>query len=362
MSQQDSFAQYMSRILNHSALNLALALGYKTRLFDVMQDMSKPHRAQTIAARAGLNVRYVREWLGVMVCGKIIEVISGEDVPDRFFLPPDHAALLTRNAGATNLGVYTQEIPLLTVCAMEAVLDGFYTGKGVSYANYPTFQRFMSQLANAKHQQTLIDKFLPSIDAGRMLQDLHRGLRVCDLGCGEGVALMLMAEAFPASKFVGIDIDNDVIHKARVAADQQKLANIDFFQADAARLKEDHKWHASFDYITAFDAIHDQTQPLEALKSVYALLKPKGVFSMVDIAASSQIAQNRNHPLGPFLYTVSLMHCMPVGLNDGGTGLGMMWGEQRAVEYLRKAGFKDIRVLDIPEDPFNLHYLCLKPG
>lgn len=109
-----------------------------------------------------------------------------------------------------------------------------------------------------------------------------------------------------------------------------------------------------------FDAIHDQTRPLSALKGAYAILKPGGLFSMVDIAAATNLAGNLDHPMGPFLYTVSLMHCMPVGLVDGGSGLGMMWGREKAVKMLQKAGFDQIQVLEIPDDPFNYHYLCTK--
>jgi hypothetical protein len=79
---------------------------------------------------------------------------------------------------------------------------------------------------------------------------------------------------------------------------------------------------------------------------------------MVDIAASSSLLENKTHPMGPFLYTVSLMHCMPVGLVEGGRGLGMMWGHQKAVEMLEDAGFTQVEVLEIPTDSFNSHFFC----
>lgn len=81
---------------------------------------------------------------------------------------------------------------------------------------------------------------------------------------------------------------------------------------------------------------------------------------MVDIASRTNMAENLDHPMGPFLYTVSLMHCLPVGLVDGGSGLGMMWGREKAVEMLEETGFAKVQVLEIPEDPFNLHFLCFK--
>jgi len=129
---------------------------------------------------------------------------------------------------------------------------------------------------------------------------------------------------------------------------------------DAALLAATSEFREYFDYITAFDAIHDQTRPLDALRSVYYMLAPGGLFSMVDIDAGSEHADNINHPMGTFLYTISLMHCMAVGLVDGGTGLGMMWGRKKAVEMLRQAGFRNVEILEMAHDTFNIHYLCRK--
>jgi len=280
---------------------------------------------------------------------------------DRFSLPREHADLITRRAGSANLGVYTQEIPLLTRCAMDEVLAGFRTGQGVGYGSYPRFQQFMGQLADAKHRDVLVGTFLPSVDNGAVVRAMEAGIRVCDLGCAEGVALTLMAAAFPQSTFVGLDISEEALEAARAAADAQGLNNISFVNQDAAAIGEAYGLAGGFDYVTAFDAIHDQTRPLAALRGVHALLKPGGAFSMVDIAAGSRLADNRDHPMGPFLYTVSLMHCMPVGLVDGGTGLGMMWGREKAVAMLQEAGFEQVTVAVIPEDAFNLHFFCRKP-
>ena len=357
---QKPFAEKLTDILNYSALNLAMAVGYQTGLFDVMDTFDTPQPQRAIADKTGLNPRYIKEWLSVMVTGQIVEISMGEDGKNRYFLPKQHGDLVTRRAGNSNLGVYTQEIPLLTACAMEAVVEGFTTGDGVSYDRYPKFQTFMSQLADARHREVLIDRFLPSVGDGRIIEGLKSGIRVCDLGCAQGVALMLMAEAFPQSRFTGIDISREAIETARSEASRQKLDNLEFVIQDAAILKDAPKFKEAFDYVTAFDAVHDQTRPLEVLQGIRHILTPGGMFSMVDIAARSNLADNLDHPMGPFLYTVSLMHCMPVGLVDGGRGLGMMWGREKAVEMLKEAGFANVQVLEIPEDPFNLHFFCYK--
>ena len=355
-----SFSEKITDILNFSALNLALAIGYRTGLLDIMDTFETPQTLNAIADTAGLNSRYIEEWLGVMVSGEIVELSVGEEGDNYFYLPKPHGDVLTRRAGISNLGVYTQEIPLLTSCAMEVVIEGFTTGNGVNYDHYPRFQAFMSQLADAKHRQVLVERFLPTVDSGRLLGRLQSGIRVCDLGCAEGLALILMANAYPQSQFVGIDISPQAIETARREALHQQLDNLEFVNLDAATLKDRLDLKDGFDYVTAFDAVHDQTRPLDVLQGIHHILAPGGLFSMVDIAARSNLADNLDHPMGPFLYTVSLMHCMPVGLVDGGTGLGMMWGREKAVAMLDKAGFQQIQVLEMPEDSFNYHYLCRK--
>jgi ubiquinone/menaquinone biosynthesis C-methylase UbiE len=359
-AKSQAFAQKVSTILNYGALNLALGLGYRMGLFDVFDQMKEPATIRHIAEQAGLSERYIKEWLGVMVCGGIIELCTAEDGQDLFFLPPEHAELITRRSGQANMGVYTQEIPLLTKSAYDAVAHGFSTGDGVDYGHYPEFQAFMAQLAEAKHRQTLISSFLPSVAQGNMQSALKAGIRVCDVGCGQGTAAVLMAQAFPASSFVGLDMDANVIDVAQERADRLGLSNLRFVHQDAAFIHNDAQWQEQFEYVTAFDAIHDQTHPRQTLQGIWSMLKPGGILSMVDIAASSRLSENMNHPMGPFLYTVSLMHCLPVGLVDNGAGLGMMWGRQQALEFLSKAGFTEIAVREIPNDPFNVHFEAWK--
>jgi len=355
-----SFADKMVDILNYGSLNLAMGLGYRAGLFDVMDDAARPCRVEEICAPADLSPRYVKEWLGVMVCGGIVELVPGDDGEDRFLLPKTHGDVLARRAGSGNLGVYAQEIPLLTASVMEQVFERFSSGDGIAYDQYPDFHDFMAQLGDAKHRQGMVDVFLPSVDNGRLVHAMQTGIDVCDLGCAQGVAAILMAKAFPASRFTGIDISGEALEVARTDAAQQGLQNIRFELRDAAELRHPNDLSGSFDYITAFDALHDQTRPLEALQGVVELLKADGAFSMIDIAAETDIEGNRDHPMGPFLYTVSLMHCMPVGLVDGGAGLGMMWGRQRAQQMLTRAGFSQVTVAEIPDDPFNLHFFCKK--
>jgi len=352
------FSKKMTDILNHGALNLAIAMGYKHHIFDHLKALGRPATIQTIASTAQLHPRYLKEWLGIMATGKIIEWSRLENGDAAYFLPPEHAAFLTRDAAESNMGVYAQEIPLLTSCAMESVQNGFKTGAGIPFSVYPDFQAFMAELSDAKHKETLIGGFLPSVDGGRLLGRLKRGIRVCDLGCGHGVALNLMAQAFPESHFTGMDNHAQAIQKAKSTAHEMGLANASFMIMDAAAINGKEEFFKRFDYICAFDAIHDQSHPLEALRGIRHMLAPGGLFSMIDILASSDHGDNLDHPLGPFLYTVSLMHCMPSGLSDNGAGLGMMWGRETALAMLADAGFDSVEAAEMAHDPFNLHFLC----
>lgn len=355
-SRAEQFSRKMCDILNYGALNLAMAVGYETGLFETLAAIDQEAGCGEIAEQAAVDQRYLYEWLGVMVAGGIVELRSAGG-RELFFLPREHVPFLCRSGGNSNMGVYTREIPLLTECAKEQVVKGMASGEGIPYSRYPRFYEFMEQLADAKHRQVLVEVFLPSVLDGEIVRRLETGIRVCDIGCGSGVALELMAEAYPRSSFTGIDISESSIIQASERAHTKELSNIEFDVADAAGVV---KGAGTYDYITAFDSIHDQTDPFAALENIYALLKPSGIFSMIDIAAETGIVGNAEHPMGPFLYTVSLMHCMPVGLSEGGRGLGMMWGRQKAVEMCRAAGFKDVKVEEIPQDGFNFHFLCSK--
>jgi SAM-dependent methyltransferase len=165
-----------------------------------------------------------------------------------------------------------------------------------------------------------------------------------------------MAERFPNSRFTGWDFSEEGVAAGKAEAKRLGVKNATFAVKDVAT----NDGSQQFDFITVFDAIHDQAKPDVVLKGIADSLRPGGVFLCVDIAGSSNVEENMEHPLGPMLYSVSTFHCMTVSLALDGAGLGTMWGEQKANEMLRTAGFTSIETKKIPEDIFNVYYVARK--
>jgi 2-polyprenyl-3-methyl-5-hydroxy-6-metoxy-1,4-benzoquinol methylase len=344
-----AFAEQMLDTLNKAAAALMVSVGHRTELFDTMADLP-PATSERIAKAAGLNERYVREWLGAMVTARIVDY---DPANGTYFLPREHAAFLTRAASPNNLAATTQFLPLLGSVENE-IVESFRNGGGVPYSSYPRFHEVMAEESNQTVVAGLTDAILPL--APGLIERLREGIEVMDAGCGRGRALILMARTFPQSSFTGYDFSEEAIAAARAEAERQGLANIRFEARDAAQINES----ARYDLITAFDAIHDQAAPRQVLKAIAGALRPGGIFLMQDIRASSHVHKNLDHPLGTFTYTVSCLHCMTVSLALGGEGLGAAWGEEKALELLAEAGFDNVEVKQLPHDIINNYYIAQK--
>lgn len=343
----EAFAERMVGVLNDAGLALMTSIGHQVGLFDTLAALP-PATSHEIAGAAGLQERYVREWLGAMTTARIV---SFDPATGTYSLPAEHAASLTRAAGPGNLAVTMQFIPLLA--AVESPLvECFRAGGGVPYPAYQDFHRLMAEESAGVHDTALVEVIIPLVDG--LADRLRSGIDVADMGCGSGHAINLLAQAFPNSRFVGYDFSEEGIDAARREASALGLDNAAFEVRDVAELAQPSR----FDLITAFDAIHDQARPDAVLAAVARALRPDGVFLMVDIQASSQLEDNIDHPLGPFLYTVSTMHCMTVSLSLGGAGLGTAWGEQKGQQMLADAGFTTVDTTHVEADIFNTYYIA----
>jgi SAM-dependent methyltransferase len=232
-------------------------------------------------------------------------------------------------------------------------VECFRKGGGVPYSRFTKFQQLMAEESAQVVDATLVQTTLPLTG---MVARLESGIDVLDVGCGKGHAINVMAKTYPNSRFTGYDFSEEGVSAGTAEAREMRLANARFVQKDVATIDE----RAAYDLITAFDSIHDQAQPRKVLQGISEALRLGGVFLMVDIAASSHLHENLEHPLAPMLYSVSTMHCMTVSLALGGEGLGTVWGEQLARELLKDAGFRRIDVRSVEGDFMNAYYVCTK--
>ena len=343
----EQFAMQVVSVLTGSVLTYMIDIGHRTGLFASAAE--GPATSEQLADRAGLAERYVREWLAAMVTGRIFDY---DPATATYTLPPAHAALLTDGpmslapmaALSTHLGKHVHQ-----------VARAFREGGGVPYSEFrPEFTDVMDAISRVYYDGSLIDGYLPLIPGLR--ERLEQGIRVADVACGTGHALVLLGRAFPASTFVGYDIDDGAIGRARAEAAGAQLSNVTFEVRDVARLRVE----PPFDLVFVFDAIHDQVDPSAVLKNIHDALAPDGVFLMKEPHGADALEDNLENPMAAMLYGVSTLHCMTVSLAHGGAGIGTMFGEELARTMLAEAGFASIEVVPAPNDPPDAVYIVRK--
>ncbi len=336
-------------VLNHGALAVMLAIGHRTGLFDTLSE-GGPQTSAELASTAGLNERYVREWLGAVTTGRVVDL---DPDTGTYRLRPEVSALLTRR-GSANLAVFAQYVSLMG-SVEDKIVRCFRDGGGLGYEHFPRFHEVMAE-DSAQTVLAALESDILSLVPG-LPDRLSAGIDVLDVGCGRGKAVNLLASTYPESRFTGIDISAEAVDYARTEAETRGVRNVSFAVQDAATLAENMPADA-FDLVTTFDAVHDQAAPDAVLRGIRHVLRDDGVYLAQDIDSSGSHHGDLDHPLGPLLYALSLTHCMTVSLAAGGAGLGTMWGRPLARQYLREAGFGTVEVHTLPHDEQNAYYVC----
>ncbi|MFE9771318.1 class I SAM-dependent methyltransferase [Streptomyces sp. NPDC005931] len=344
---REAFAGEVLDVLNKSALGLLTSVGHQCGLFDTMAALP-PSTAADIAGAADLDERYVREWLGGMTVGGFV---TYDPQAGTYALPPAHAASLTTAAGPDNLAGMMPYIALMGEVEQQ-VVRCFREGGGVPYSAYPRFQALQSEETARVYDQALVDVIVPLVPG--LTERLREGIDVLDVGTGQGHAPLVLAKAFPASRFHGLDRSETGIAAAHAEAARAGLKNLHYVVADSTEIS------GAYDLVTAFDVVHDLARPAETLTAIARALRDGGTFLMGDIAASSRLERNIGHPFGPALYGFSVFYCMTTSLSTGGAGLGTAWGQETAVRMLRDAGFATVDVKSVEGDPINAYYVAAK--
>ncbi|GEL19502.1 class I SAM-dependent methyltransferase [Pseudonocardia asaccharolytica] len=321
--------------------NAALvALGDRLGLFTAMADAG-PLTAAELAARTDTHERYVREWLASQAANGYL-TYEGDG---RYTLPAEHAVALTdETSPVCVIGAY--QLALATVQSTYRLAEAFRTGAGIGWGDhhpelYPGCERFFAP----SYRNHLVTSWIPALDG---VEDrLRDGATVADIGCGHGASTLVMAEAYPASRFVGFDPHPDSVTAARKrAADAGLASRVRFEIATAA------DFPGTYDLVTFFDCLHDMGDPTGAGRHSRAALNPGGTAMIVEPRAADRIEDNLN-PVSATYYAFSTQLCTPNSLaQDGGSALGAQAGEARLRQVLTEAGFRTVQ--RVAETPFNM--------
>ncbi|HEY8340702.1 MAG TPA: class I SAM-dependent methyltransferase [Egibacteraceae bacterium] len=327
--------EFAQRVFGDLATAHAAALthlGDRLGLFAILAD-SGPVTPAALAERSGYAERYLREWLAAQAA---LGYLTYDPAAETFTLPPEHAAVLADDSSPFAMaGGFGISAALWT--GTDLVAEGFRTGDGVSWGEHDTrLFEGVHRFFEPGYRAHLVSSWLPAIG---VVERLEQGARVLDVGCGHGSSTILMAEAFPASQFVGVDFHPESVEAARKAAAEAGVADRVRFEVASATEYEP----AGCDLVCFFDVLHDLGDPVGAAAHARAALADDGVVLLVEPRAGDRVEDNL-HPLGQAYYAASTMLCTPNALSQGvGLALGAQAGEARLREVLTAGGLSQVR-------------------
>ncbi len=323
-------------------------LGDRLGLYRAMAEADHALTPSELASSTGLQERWIREWIHNQAAAHLVDWSSDGDT-DRFSLSPEAAAVLANpQHPAYGMGMF-HRLPQ-TMRGLEALPDSFETGIGFDYdAHGPEGAAGIERSFEPWYRNFLIPVALPMLDG--VVDRLRTGATVADVGCGAGVAVCLMAEAFPLSTIRGYDISRHALDRAELRKRELGLANAEFHDVRQSPLPTDH----SIDLVTTFDCIHDMTHPVEMMRSIRQAISDDGVWLLVDIKGRDTFAENvAKNPMASLMYGISVLTCMSSALSaPDGAGLGTLGlPESKARAMAADAGFTKFRKLAV-DHPVN---------
>ncbi|KAF3100612.1 hypothetical protein TWF706_006165 [Orbilia oligospora] len=364
-SEQELRDQILS-IASLGQVAMAMALGVELKLFEAMATVCKasPKHSATVAevaAQAACKERYIYEWMAAMACGNLIDVDpSGQ----HFSMRPEHIPVWIGGEGQLpEHSLHVIDFLPGFGGAFNKVKEAFRLDgpPGVPYSAYEdTFYTVMAAWSRTIHDGELCSGYMELIGALELLQ---KGVNVLEAGCGAGFHIEKMARTFPNSHFTGIDLTQSAINTATTRC--EGLPNVKLICGNASHL--DKKWTEHFDVVFFIDSCHDMCRPDLAISEVQRVLKPGGLFSMIEWPnGDGNVYEDRKKygsAVAALFYAASAMHCLPVGSHvEGALQLGNMMGHGRGRKLLEMGGFaKDkIEVLEPPFMPYNCIYTARK--
>ena len=356
----EKLQQFMGKVLSDFGGAGGCVLGYigdKLGLYKAMSDFGKPITSQELANITGTSERYIREWLANQAAGGYLTYDSSSQ---RYILPVEHAqALVNENSPAYVAGGFQSMMSFYRDASK--ILEAFKSGKGIAWGEhdkdlYQGTERFF----RPSYTANLVSSWIPALDNGKVEQRLKQegGLKVADIGCGHGISTILMAKAYPNSKFYGFDNHLASIEYARNKAREEGLGE-DRIRFDVASstnypFPQEEGVDNGYDLVAFFDCLHDMGDPQGAAAHAFETLKkPDGIVMIVEPFANDKLEDNLN-PVGRLFYASSTMVCVPASLSQNGPALGAQAGEARILQVVKAGGFKHFK--RATQTPFNIIY------
>ncbi|MFN0041001.1 MAG: class I SAM-dependent methyltransferase [Burkholderiales bacterium] len=319
-----------------------ISLGHKLGLYKAMSGAG-PLSSRELSARSGCAERYVREWLNAQAAAGYVDYHA---VSSTYELTPEQAMVLA-NENSPVFIPPAWNVPASMWFDEEKTLDAFRTGRGVSWGEHDSRMSCGSAAFYRNgYRASLVPQWLPALDG--VVEKLEAGIEVADIGCGHGHSTVLMAQAFPRSRFNGFDTHSASIEEARRnAAEAGVAARVSFDRSDTT-----HYPNRQYGLICFFDCLHDLGNPVAAARHAAEVLAPGGTVMLVEPFAHDRTEHNFN-VVGRLFYAASTTICSAHAISEGGTlVLGAQAGEARLADVFRKAGFSHFR--RATETPFNL--------
>ncbi len=342
----DEIADRAIGYLSGAAIGALVYLGDQLGLYRALGGAGQVTSAE-LAARAGLDERWVREWLHGQASAGLVRYAGA----GRFELTGEQAAVLAdEEHPACVTGGFALVFPLLQ--RWDRLFQSFRTGRGVPYNELGAEHAVgESRFSGPWMRANLVSVILPGLDG--VTAKLGAGARVADVGCGSGLALVEMAMAYPRSEFHGYDSSELAIGLAHARLAASGLGNASVHQAAAETLGPD----AAFDLILTWDCLHDMTDPAGAMRAIRRAIKPDGAWLIVDIMGGATPETNYGRPLGGLLYALSVLDCLACSTSEaGGAALGTLGlPEPVARKMTAEAGFTRFFVRDFG-NPLNSFY------
>ena len=327
-------------------VSLMIHIGDRLGLYKALTDAG-PVTAAELAQKTSLQERWLLEWLRGQAAARLLEYHDG----DRFELTAIGAAVLADEEAslAFAAGAFTGATPPDTV---DKLIDAFRTGVGLSYEDLgPNAAHRTERMLGPWTRQELVPKIIPALD--EVAEKLTAGAVAADVGCGGGIAIITMAQAFPNSEFHGYDPSNHAIQRCEEKVAELGLKNVKLFVAGGEELPDS----PTYDFLITFDCIHDMTQPAAVISSIRQSLKSDGTWLIKDIRSQPDFKDNMRNPLLAMFYGFSVSACMSSALSEpGGAGLGTLgFNPEVAARMIREGGFTRFHEHDFA-DPSNLYY------